>query len=230
MNKATIARLLCAGALVVSPALSHAVVGITDPVGDFLPTFAGSTSSTDLDVLDATVLYDSSTDLYRLTATLDAKPGTTKSGLYVWGLNTGAGITDPGFVANGINGVRFNEVVLVGPDGTGSVVNLGGGGGGGSLSAGAITISGNSISAVVPGSLLTPTGFSKIDYTWNLWPRDISFGTLADFNQIADFAPDNAKFKTTPGIVPESNTYLLMLVGLVIAGWAGRRRRLTEVS
>jgi len=92
------------------------------------------------------------------------------------------------------------------------------------LPGGSITISGNTISAVVPGSLLAATGFNKIDYTWNLWPRDISFGTLADFNQVADFAPDNANFTTTPGIVPEPGTYLLIVAGLVITGWAVRRR------
>src|SRR6476620_7702023 len=63
MKKVTIANLLCAGALALSPALSHAVVGITDPVGDILTTFAGQGPSNDLDVLDATVLYDSSTNL-----------------------------------------------------------------------------------------------------------------------------------------------------------------------
>lgn len=222
--KIAIANLLCAGALAVSSTLSHAVVGITDPVGDFLPTFAGSNPSNDLDVLNATVLYDSSTDLYRLTATVNDKPGTTPGGLYVWGVNTGAGTTNPGFVANGIDGVRFNEVVLLQPNGVGSIINLGGGGATVNLPGGSIAISGNTISAVVPGSLLAATGFNRIDYTWNLWPRDVSFGTLADFNQIADFAPNNANFTTTPGIVPEPEAYLGMVAGLLMAGWVVRRR------
>jgi hypothetical protein len=224
MKKVTIASLLCAGALAISPALSHAIVGITDPAGDILSTFAGSLPSNDLDVLDATVLYDSSTDLYRLTATVNDAPGTTPGGLYVWGVNTGAGTTNPGFVANGIDGVRFNEVVLVQPDGTGSIINLGGGGATVNLPAGSIAISGNTISAVVPGSFLDATGFNRIDYTWNLWPRDVSFGTLADFSQVADFAPNNANFTTTPGVVPEPEAYLGLVAGLLFMGWAARRR------
>ena len=225
MKKVTIGSLFCAGALALSPALTHAVVGITDPVGDILPTFGGSNPPNDLDVLDATVLYDSSTKLYRLTATLDAAPGSTTLGaLYVWGVNTGAGTTNPGFVANGITGVRFNEVVLLQANGTGSIVNLGGGGLTTPLPGGSIAISGNTISAIVPGSLLAATGFNPIDYTWNLWPRDVSFGTLADFNQIADFAPNNANFTTTAGTVPEPEAYLGIITGLLFAGWVARRR------
>ena len=226
MMKVTIIRLLCAGVLLASPVLGHATFSsITDNPDDILSTFGGNASlSKDLDVLNATVLYDSTTDLYRLSATLNGTPGTTPNGLYVWGVNTGAGTANPGFTANGVNGVRFNELVLVQPNGTGVVVDTGGGGAGGNLPGGSITVSGNSISAVVPGSLLASTGFNKIDYTWNLWPRDTSFGSSADFSQIADFGPDNANFTTTPGVVPEPETYLLILAGLVIAGWAARRR------
>ena len=67
-------------------------------------------------------------------------------------------------------------------------------------------------------------GFKPIDYTWNLWPRDVSFGTLADFNQVADFGPNNANFTTTAGTVPEPQAYLGMLAGVLVAGWVVRRR------
>jgi hypothetical protein len=226
MMKVTMVRLLCASILLVNPVLGHAVFsGITDNPNDILSTFGGNASlSKDLDVLNATVLYDSTSDSYLLSATLNGTPGTTPAGLYVWGVNTGAGTANPGFIANGVNGVRFNEVVLVQPNGTGTVVDTGGGGAGGNLPGGSITISGNTISAVVSGSLMPSTGFNKIDYTWNLWPRDVSFGTLADFSQIADFAPDNANFTTTPRIVPEPETYALLLAGLGIAAWSVRRR------
>ena len=45
----------------------------------------------------------------------------------------------------------------------------------------AVTISGNTITAKVSGSLLPSTGFgNKLDYTFNLWPRDGAFsGTAA---------------------------------------------------
>jgi hypothetical protein len=103
------------------------------------------------------------------------------------------------------------------PDGPSSVA------GAGSLPSGAVTISGNTISAVVSGSLLPSTGFNKLDYTWNLWARNVAF---SGFAAIPDFAPDNANFTTTPGSVPvpEAETYLLMLAGLGLTGWMLRRR------
>ena len=218
MNKKSVIKLLCAGSLLVSPALGHALTSITDSQNDFLGTFGGlanSSSMTDLDVLSATVLYDASTDLFKLTATMDGSIGTTANSLYVWGVNRGAGTA--GFAANGIDGVRFDRVILLDPDGPSSVA------GAGSLPSGAVTISGNTISAVVSGSLLPSTGFNKLDYTWNLWPRNVTF---SGFAAIADFAPDNANFTTTPGSVPvpEPETYLLMLAGLGLTGWMLRRR------
>ena len=218
MNKMSVIKLLCAVSLLVSPVLGHALTSITDSRNDFLPTFGGlanGSSMPDLDVLSATVLYDASTDLFKLTATMDGPIGTTADSLYVWGVNRGAGTA--GFASDGVDGVRFDRVVLLDPDGTSAVA------GAGNLPAGAVTISGNTISAVISGSLLPSTGFKKIDYTWNLWPRNVTF---AGFSAIADFAPDNANFTTTPGSVPvpEPETYLLMLAGLVLTGWIVRRR------
>ena len=188
------------GALATIPVLGHALTSITDNAGDFLSTFAGSTNSTDLDVISATVLYDATTDLYSLTATMSGAIGSTTTGgsdptgLYVWGVNRGAGTAS--FAADGITGVRFDRVIILNADGTGSIPGVG------DLPSGAITIAGNTISAVVSGSSLPSTGFNKIDYTWNLWPRDGAFPF--GFTQIADFAPDNANFTTTPGtVVPE---------------------------
>lgn len=210
----TISRLVCSAALVSSPALGLAFSGITDTPTDFLATFAGSASSTDLDVLSATVLYDAAQDLFKLTSTQSGPVGATATGLYVWGVNRGAGVAS--FAANGIDGVRFDRVVILRPDGSGSV------GGAGDLPAGAVTISGNTITGVVSGSLLPSTGFgNKLDYTWNLWPRD---GTFTGFTAISDFAPDNANFTSTPGLVPEPQTYALWLAGLGALVWMKRRR------
>ena len=205
-------RLLSAGILASLPLAGHALTGITDTPGDFLATFEGSSSSTDLDVLSATVLYDAGQDLFQLTATMSGAVGTTASGLYVWGVNRGGGTA--GFAASGIDGVRFDRVVLLRPDGTGAI------GGGGNLPAGSVSISGNTITGVVSGALLESTGFQKLDYTWNLWPRDSS---KSGFGAISDFAPDNANFTSTAGLVPEPGTYALMLAGLAIVGWGARR-------
>ena len=202
---------LSAAALLALPLASHALDGITDRPGDFLATFAGSSSSTDLDVLSASVFYNAGADLFTLTATMSGAVGSTATGLYVWGVNRGAGAA--GFAANGISGVRFDRVILLRPDGTGTVA------GAGALPGGSVTLSGNTITATVSGSLLPSTGFAnKLDYTWNLWPRDSAF---TGFTAIADFAPDNANFTATP--VPEPSTAVLSLLGL--GGLLAWRRR-----
>lgn len=196
------------------PLASHALDGITDPKGDFLATFGGSaTASADLDVLAATVLYNASTDTFTLKATLDGNVGSTATGLYVWGVNRGAGTA--GFAASlGIDGVRFDRVILLNPNGTGTVA------GAGALPAGSVIVSGKTITATVSGAMLPGTGFSnKLDYTWNLWPRNTVFaGTAA----ISDFAPNNANFTATP--VPEPASAALLLGGLGLVA-AYRRRQ-----
>ena len=213
MTKTTTTRLLCAGVLAVSPAFGHAFSGITDNPGDFLSTFAGSSSSTDLDVISADVLYDAGTDLFKLTGTMSGAIGSTPTGFYIWGVNRGGGTA--GFAANGISGVLFDRVVRLNPNGTGLVPGVG------DLPAGSVTVSGNTITGIVSGSMLPSTGFDKLDYTWNLWPRD---GAFAGFAAISDFAPDNANFATTAGPVPEPETCALLLAGMGFVGLAARRR------
>lgn len=199
-------------ALAAVPMASHAIEGITDRAGDFLPTFAGSASSLDLDVISATVTYDAALDLFRLTGTMSGAIGLTPTGLYVWGVNRGAGVAS--FAANGIDGVRFDRTVLLRPDGTGSISGV-------ALPGGSISITGNTISALISGSLLPQNGFAnKLDYTWNLWPRNTAF---TGFAAISDFAPDNANFTTTA--VPEPGAAAMLLAGLAVVGSLARRRR-----
>jgi MYXO-CTERM domain-containing protein len=199
-------------ALMGLPLASHALDGITDPKGDFLATFGGTSAETDLDVLAATVLYNAGTDTFTLKATLDGNVGSTATGLYVWGVNRGAGTA--GFSTSlGLNGVRFDRVILLNPNGTGTVA------GAGALPAGSVVVSGHTITATVSGALLPSTGFTnKLDYTFNLWPRDTAF---AGVTAISDFAPNNANFTATP--VPEPGTAVLSLLGL--GGLVAWRRR-----
>ena len=79
-------------------------------------------------------------------------------------------------------------------------------------------IAGNTISAIIDGSLLPSTGFAKSDYTWNLWLRA---GTTND--TIADFAPNATNVSISAA--PEPATYALMLVGLGAIGFMQRQRR-----
>lgn len=202
-----------AAAALLAPLASHALGGVTDARGDFLPTFGGNpATSADLDVLAANVFYNPGTDTFTLQATLDGNVGTTATGLYVWGVNRGSGTA--GFAGIGLNGVLFDRVVLVRPDGTGTVA------GAGNLAPGSVVISGKTITATVSGSLLPSTGFAnKLDYTWNLWPRNTAFaGTAA----LADFAPDNADFNATA--VPEPASAALLIGGLGLMALFRSRR------
>ena len=199
---------LCAAALMLAAGAARAQ-GIADPFGDYVPGFSGSKLG-DLDVLSASVTYDPTNDKFLFTGSFAAAVGTTAGGFYVWGVNRGAGTA--GFAANGLPGVLFDSVLLLRPNGTGSI-------GANQLPAGAVTISGNTITGVVSGSLLASTGFSKSNYTFNLWPRNTAVGS--GFTQIADFAPDNSNFTAT--VVPEPGSLALMSLGLA-AGLLWRRR------
>jgi len=214
MRKTQLIRLAGGLLLALSPLASHALTAITDNAGDYLATFAGQTSSTDLDVINATVLYDGSADMFKLTGTMNGAIGTSDDGFYVWGVNRGAGTAS--FAANGIDGVRFDRVILVRPDRTGTVAGVG------NLPPGSISILGNTITALVSGAVLPSTGFAKMDYTWNLWPRD---GGYTGFSAISDFAPDNANFATLPGAVPLPPTALLFGSVLLTLGALRRRAR-----
>lgn len=193
-----------------APLSALAVDGITDRPGDFLATFAGSAAAADLDVIAATVTYNSATNVFTLSSTQSGAVGLTPTGFYVWGVNRGAGTA--GFAANGLPGVLFDRVVILRPDGTGSI-------GGTALPAGSVLISGNTISASFSAGLLPSTGFAAANYTFNLWPRDGAAGT--GFAQISDFAPDNSNFTAT--VVPEPGSLALMSLGLA-AGLLWRRR------
>lgn len=205
------ARWLAAAAVAASPALSHALDGITDPAGDFLATFAGSAASADIDVVAATVTYNPSTDIFTLSSTMAGPIGLTPGGFYVWGVNRGAGTA--GFAANGLAGVLFDTVVLLRPNGTGTAAGT-------ALPAGSVTVDGNTIVGTFSGALLPSTGFAKANYTFNLWPRD---GAFSGFAAISDFAPDNANFTAT--VVPEPASALLMGLGVGLLVW---RRRTTR--
>lgn len=113
-----------------------------------------------------------------------AGQATGAGGVYVWGVNRGAGTARFGSIATG---VLFDFVVIVKPGATSSVrdfitnVAI-------DLPASSVTISGSSIEVRVPAALMPTQGFALAAYPSNFWPRT----GLVSNTQIADFSPDNS--------------------------------------
>ncbi len=189
--------------LSVAPVLATTV---SDPVDDFLPTYTGPRNG-DLDVISITVTTNGSA--FTISATLNGAIGTTTGGRYIWGINRGRGTA--GFASIGLNNVLFDTIIALNNDGTG-VLNLLNGTPATALNA--ISIAGNSISVVVPYSLLPSTGFDFGNYGFNLWPRSPGAGNAF----LADFAPNN-------GVIVTPEPAAIALFGLGFAGLALARRR-----
>ncbi|HEY2752600.1 MAG TPA: PEPxxWA-CTERM sorting domain-containing protein [Phenylobacterium sp.] len=210
------AALLAASGLASSAAAGPATV--PDAMGDFLGTFSGPHNG-DLDVLSVSAIQNG-TDV-AFSATLAGPVGTTPGSVYVLGVNRGAGapLLTLGTPSVGA-GIDFDAVALLFPNDTGAVVLFTGGVAGAAvpLAAGAVTVSGSTITGVIPFSMLPSTGFTSANYLYNLWPRD----GLATNDQISDFAPDASSFRAN---VPEPATWAMMLLGFGALGAVLRRRR-----
>ncbi len=198
--------LLIAAALSAVSLAAAKASTVSDPVGDFLPSFVGS-HDPDLDVTSFSVGYNAAAQDFTLSATLAGPINPAATGLYAIGVNTGTGVIQP-FAAIGEPNVIFNQVIVVQKSGAASV-------GANALSA---MINGDMFSVVVPLADLPSTGFAADHYGFNLWPRV----SLANNAQIADFAPDNA---TLAVAVPEPGGWALMMVGVAMVGFAMRRAR-----
>lgn len=192
-----------------SASLSSQATTITDAAGDFLPTYTGPKNG-DLDVLSITVTTNGTA--FTLTALMAGAIGTTTGGRYIWGVNRGTGTA--GFASIGLDQVLFDTVIALNNDGTGTV-NLLNGSPATALAAGAVTISGNTISAIIPYTLLPTRGLVFENYGFNLWPRSPGAGNAF----LSDFAPNNGTIAT-----PEPATLLLMGLGLAGLGAVRRKR------
>jgi hypothetical protein len=204
---------------------------INDPANDFLPTYTGPQSAP-LDALSSEVRYLPSTQQFLVTGTMNGPVAAAPAGSsYIWGFNRGAGTERfVGGTPSTGEGVSFDSVVVLLPDGTGTVNRLVGGG----ASAITATIAGNTISTLFGVELLPTLGLALDDYLWNLWPRS-GPGNAA----ISDFLPnDVAASNTDPNaamarvtVVPEPNVATLFALGLAVALWrnatpgGGRRSR-----
>jgi len=201
--------------LVAGTAGRAEAVLISDPVNDFIPTYTAGPKNGDLDVTSVGVTFNGSR--FVLTATLNGTLGTTPGALFVWGVDRGAGTARFGAIAPG---VLFDSVVVLQADATGTVNRIVGGGSS-ILAPGDVTVSGNTLTAIVPASFLPSLGKPEAEYTFNLWPR-LGAGNN---NQISDFAPDNSNIGAT--VVPEPSSIVLASLGglILLARWRRKAAR-----
>ena len=182
---------------------------ISDPTGDFLPSYLGPQNG-DMDVLHAEVTFTGTSFIFR--STLNGTVGNTDGSLFVWGVDRGQGTARFGTLHPD---VFFDSVFVINPSGQSSVIDFVNGTNTPVIS---VNISGNMITGIVSASLLPSQGFDLEDYTVSLWPR---IG-LGDNNLISDFAPD-ANASVSP--VPEPLSFSLALFALGTFGtWRAMRR------
>jgi hypothetical protein len=174
-----------------------------DPVGDFLSVYTGPANG-DLDVTAIDAVLTGPNEVV-LVGTHAAPIGTTPGTAYVWGIDRGAGTEPfPTLDPPTGEGVVFDSVVILLPDGTGSFIDLVVGGAPQALDPSSISISGATISVSLPRSLLPSQGLDFAEYGYNLWPRFAPGGANpSDNTQISDFAPDASTFIARPHLLPE---------------------------
>ncbi len=204
--------MMLAGALTAAPAFAAT---ITDPIGDFVGSYTGAGNG-DLDIVGASARLDGVN--LRLTATVDGAVGASTGSLYVFGINRGAGLPRFGIP------IAFDALAVLFTNGASRTVTFPTAGAPTITAlAGAVTVDGSNISALIPLSLLPPNGFSIEEYSFTAWSR-LRVNPASDglIGEVADYAgPLSAS-------VPEPAAWAMLIAGFAALGLALRRRRVAE--
>jgi hypothetical protein len=164
---------------------------ISDPVGDFLPTYTGvPVPGMDVVAHEVVLLGDRVVFSGRMAGPI--APTQEIGALYLFGVDRGLGtprFLDPPNSPPVIGpNVIWDLVVRINPNGTGQVNNIVAGRLVTPLSTADISIVGNEFTASVPLSVLLPSATRPPqEWTYNLWPRN-GIGLNV---QVSDLAPDD---------------------------------------
>lgn len=186
-------KLLAIATALAAAAGAPAVYAFDDPAGDLLPSFTGAANPA-LDILQSSAVFDRGTNTFTITA-YTAGPIAGQPGVaFAFGFDKGSASNSP-FATIGFPDVRFNTVISLRADGTGS---------------NGVTpvIDGNTISATFSADLLPSTGFEFGNFTWALWSQDLNVSGLA---RNADFGP-GANIQVSS--VPEPASWAMLAGGL----------------
>lgn len=236
---AAAAALACVTALAASTTAQATTV--TDGSG-ILNTFSGNPDSPDLNAVSATATFDSNNIFLSatmagaigLTAATSQAAGGTDQGVYIWGVDRGAGtalLDNPtGLTDTTVRvgaGVTFDAFILLNNlfngQGDATVVLLDQNANFFSatqLAAGSVTFSGDTINLIVPLADLPSQGFNVADFGFNIWPR---LNGTHDNTLVASFLPSDHDFQGSA--VPEPAAWTLMIGGFGMAGAMLRSRR-----
>jgi hypothetical protein len=195
--------LAIAAATLAAGTNAHAV---TDAAGDFLPSYTGSQAGA-YDILVADVSFDPGSATFSLHAKTAGDIASRVNAAYVFGFNRGGTANSP-FGAIGVPDVSFNATAVMRSNGTGSV----------GANSFAVNVVGDEIFGTLSASLLPSNGATPDQYTWSLWSIN---SAITGLPRNADFAPTS---NIAVAVVPEPETYALMLAGLGAVGVVARRR------
>ncbi len=186
---------------------------IADPVGDFLPKYAGS-QDPGLDVIAHRAMVTPQRVLFsgKMAGPIAPTQAPEIGGLYIIGVDRGRGTArfagrEPVIGPN----VLWDSVVRVNPDGTGLFNNIVAGGVITPLDPADITIDGNEFTASVPlSAMLLEATRPPAEWTYNLWPRNSA--VIGNNAAVSDLAPDdgNSPVRVLPPAPPRTATSSLV--------------------